>query len=344
MTELVRRDGPNYHSAAAGMTMHLQKTVHLPPVDSGAITTATVIKAAWEYVLAQVTCTPDVVFGHTISGRNASVDGVANMIGPCVNLLPVRVQFAANSTVKEVFHQIQDQQVANMAHEVIGFRDIIRHCTSWPNWTYFTSTVQHQNLEPNNTVHIGGMDYRLGCASTDQGDFSDLDVVSQLSPTAGENMYEITLSFTQDGPIPHTFAEHVLNVLCDSAESLAKDPGMALPSPTESSNTLTQLSLPDTPPQTNPTLDDYASLLEATSQPHFDALYERVISAWRQVGVPDDEDLDKSFFDCGGDVVQLAQLSWFLAHQGVGPRLEDLVARPSVRGHMALFLAGGGGG
>lgn len=343
MTELVRRNGPNYQSAAAGRTTHLQKTVHLPPVEAGAITTATVIKAAWAYVLAQVTSTPDVVFGHTISGRNASVEGVANMIGPCVNLLPVRVQFPRNSTAKAVFHQIQDQQVANMSHEVIGFRDIIRHCTSWPNWTYFTSTVQHQNLEPNETVHVGGVDYTLGCASTDQGDFSDLNVVSQPTPTAGENMYEITLSFTQDGPIPHAFAEHILTMLCNSAETFAKSPDKTLLSLAEPCNTPTQLPLPDIPSPPNPTLDSYASLLEQTSQPHFDALYERVIAAWRQVGVPDDEDLDKSFFDCGGDVVQLAQLSWFLAQDGVAPRLEDLVARPSVRGHMALLVGGGAG-
>ncbi len=87
MTELVRRTGPTYYQRRAycrrpdahapATACCLKNIVHLPPVSS--ITTATIIKAAWAYVLAQVSGSSDVVFGHTISGRNAVVDGVAGI-------------------------------------------------------------------------------------------------------------------------------------------------------------------------------------------------------------------------------------------------------------------------
>ncbi|KAB5522985.1 non-ribosomal peptide synthetase [Coniochaeta sp. 2T2.1] len=286
MTEFVSRNGPNYHAAATGMTIHLQKTVHLPPVDLGHVTTATVIKAAWAYVLARVSSSTDVIFGHTISGRNASVDGVANMIGPCVNLLPVRVQFnEPNSTARRLFQQVQDQHVANMSHEVVGFRDIIRHCTTWPNWTYFTSTVQHQNLEPNEAVRIGDIDYTIGCASTDQADFSDLNVVSQLvqTPDGADNMYEITLSFVDSGAIAREFAQRALDMLCETAEEFAVHPDSTLLTLAEICRKLPQVPFPEVPTTGPSDVDNIFSRLQVLNPGQLSKLSELVTSAWRQV-------------------------------------------------------------
>jgi aryl carrier-like protein len=394
MTEIVRRNGPSYRVAAAGRrTAHLQRTVHLPPVDHGHITAATVIKAAWSYVLARLTANPDVVFGHTISGRNATVDGVANLLGPCVNLLPVRVRFTddaggpTTTTARQLFDQVQGQQVDNMAHEVLGFRDIVRHCTSWPNWTYFTSAVQHQNLDPNEAVRIGDVDYKVGYASaTDQGDWSDINVVSQPSRHAtttsssngddstnnnNANMYETTLSFVEGGAIPRDFADRALDLLCESAASFAANPDSTLPTTAElcSSSEFPEVPFKDvdvdvvhqtTDAENNSFESSRLQSLNPAQRLELSAL---VTAAWRQVlsssaSPPDEEEdfgLDTSFFDLGGDIVDLAQLAWVFDREGgwssslssVPPlRLDDLVAHPTLRGHMALLAAsfGGGGG
>ncbi|KAK3903068.1 hypothetical protein C8A05DRAFT_43642 [Staphylotrichum tortipilum] len=345
MTEVVRRQGPNYHSHTTGAaTACLKKTVHLPPVESGHITTATVVKAAWAYVLAQVSAKDDVVFGHTISGRNAEVEGIGNMVGPCLNLVPVRVQFGSGpgSTAKELLRQVQDQQVSNMPHEVLGFREIIRHCTNWPRWTYFTSTVQHQNVEQRGSVRLGDVDYRVGCASAAQENFSDMSIM---------------LSFTDDGAIPHDFAERLLDMLCDAAHLLATDPNTILPSAAELRSKQRQI-----PFEEIDEIDDLA--LEASSRlDHLTAdqqleLSALVSTAWLQaLGLSDEHqptteanatnaggvtiDLDTSFFALG-DMTGLAQLVWLLDQRGLTapPRLEELVENHTVRGHMALLARG----
>jgi aryl carrier-like protein len=366
MTEIVRRSGPNYQrNTAASATTCLKRTVHLPPVESGHITTATVVKAAWAYVLAQVSASSDVVFGHTISGRNAAVEGVGNMVGPCLNLVPVRVQFGSvpDWTARDLLRQVQDQQVANMSHEVLGFREIIRHCTSWPRWTYFASTVQHQNVDQGGQMRLGDVDYNVGCASAAQEDFADLSVLSQ--PLADTDKYEIMLSFAEGGAIPHDFAERVLGMLCSTAQLFATDPDLALPSADNLCGRPTQMPFDEVSPSSDADNNSQDKDLEATSrlqhlsEAQLTDLTTLVSTSWRQVLELDSEqrttttnteteettsiDRDTSFFALGGDIIGLAQLAWLFGQQQQGvsaPRLEELVDNPTMRGHMALLARG----
>jgi hypothetical protein len=315
-------------------------------------------------VLAQVSASADVVFGHTISGRNAAVEGVENMIGPCLNMVPVRVQFGsgAGSTARQLLRQVQDQQIANMAHEVLGFREIIRHCTSWPRWTYFASTVQHQNMDQAGQVRVGEVDYRVGCASVAQEDFADLSVLSQ--PIGNDDEYEIILSFAEGGPIPREFAERVLDTLCEAAQLFAANPDMQLPSEAELSGKPQQVPFEEvvSGPDENNNNDETASRLQHLNHTQLTDLSTMVSTAWRQVLGPNTEqqtttttttepketetapiDMDTSFFALGGDIIGLAQLAWLLSHQQQGfptPRLEELIDNPTMRGHMALVARG----
>jgi aryl carrier-like protein len=361
MTELVRRAGPNYHQNAAGSTTTcLRKTIELPPVESGHITSATVVKAAWAYVLAQISASADVVFGHTISGRNAAVEGVGNMVGPCLNMVPVRVQFASGPgwTARHLLRQVQDQQIANMSHEVLGFREIIRHCTSWPHWTYFASTVQHQNIDQGGQIRLGDVDYTVGCASSAQEDFADLSVLSQ--PLPDDDQYEIILSFAEGGPIPRDFAERALEMLCEAAQLFATNPDTALPSADELSSKPQLVPFDEAP--SSPNASDDKGLQAAARLQHLghlghdqqSELASLVSTSWREVlsnqeqqqsttgaGTTEPIDMDTSFFELGGDIIGLSQLAWLLDQRGFSaPRLEDLVENPTVRGHVALLAEG----
>ena len=47
--------------------------------------------------------------------------------------------------------------------------------------------------------------------------------------------------------------------------------------------------------------------------------------------------LDSSFFDLGGDIFNMAQLTWLLEQEGLKVRLEDLLEHPSFLGQMAVL-------
>lgn len=332
MTEIVRRNGPNYRRSA-GATMKLKRNIRLPCITNGSITMATIIKAAWAYVLAQLSARSDILFGHTISGRNAAVEGVEAIVGPCLNVVPVRVQFEPQWTALDLFRHLQDQQVANMPYEALGFREIIKHCTTWPDWTNFTTTVQHQNVGRGSDIQLGENMYKLGAVGTDE-DFADLSILSAPLDNAG--LVEIAVSFSPNGAVATAFAEKVLEMLCNAAESFSANPGTSILSPCEI-RCLTPEILDDIAIAPD---DRFQSThLQGLSRAELLILSDVLSRAWRQV-LPNSSgslQLESSFFDLGGDIMGLAQLAWLLEQEGLKLRLEDLIDHPTMLGQMAVL-------
>lgn len=112
-----------------------------------AFTFATVLKAAWAVTLAQHLREQDVIFGHLVSGRAALSSEVASVMGPCINIVPVRVRLTGHQTSHDILSTVQQQHVDAMPHESLGFSQIIERCTEWPRGTRFSSIVQHQNMD-----------------------------------------------------------------------------------------------------------------------------------------------------------------------------------------------------
>jgi aryl carrier-like protein len=328
MTQIVHQKGPKHAKSTGAATATLKERIRLPPIAHGNITTATVIKSAWALALAKLTSTRDVVFGHTISGRNASFPGIEATIGPCVNVIPVRVQFKDNWSALDLLRYVQDQQVANMPFETLGFREIIKHCTGWHDWTTFSTIVQHQNDVLQDKILVGDNLYRVGCVGNDDN-FADVSILSMPQNT-GKDMVEIMLSFSLDGPISESLAERLLNMTCDMAKSFASNPSMLLSLPSVPSTSL-QRMIPDVvdeqprSPARNKNLD----------RAEFTILSDLLTQTWQRVltdkgGNFPSVQLSSSFFDLGGDIVNLAQVVWLLEQEGLKVRLDDLIGSPRL--------------
>lgn len=63
-------------------------SVTLPPL-RGDNSIAALTGSAWAILLSLVTDQADVVFGHVVAGREAALPGIQDIIGPCVNIIPV---------------------------------------------------------------------------------------------------------------------------------------------------------------------------------------------------------------------------------------------------------------
>src|SRR5262249_7078221 len=63
------------------------------------VTPSTIYTAAWLLVLSACLGTEDVVVGVTCSGRTARIDGVEDIVGNCLNTLPLRVRLGAHASV-----------------------------------------------------------------------------------------------------------------------------------------------------------------------------------------------------------------------------------------------------
>ncbi|KAL8722265.1 MAG: hypothetical protein Q9225_001212 [Loekoesia sp. 1 TL-2023] len=358
MTEIIPRQTPKYDTPNLSTTT-LKHTIKLPALTSRNITEATILKAAWALTLAQLSGSSDIVFGNLISGRNVPLDGVESIVGPCLNIIPVRIILSPKLTALELLRKIQSQSVAGMPYESLGFREIIQSCTSWPEWTYFSTIVQHQNLSQDTELCLDRISYKVG-AQGGQENLADMTLVSHPKPN---NEIELALGFVDDGTISKTFVQHALDSCSSLALNLVRHPTSSLMdiiSHSSISVALTQYqrSPPPIQPasQTRPSLE---TLLQGSTKREITDLADALARAWRLV-LPTNPrrnfilNLDSSFYESGGDLISLASLMAWLEGEGWEVKgLEDLISRPTMGEQVAMLwkqkcerrgIGGNGGG
>ncbi|KAK7216380.1 hypothetical protein V2G26_004383, partial [Clonostachys chloroleuca] len=98
--------------------------VNLKGSKHNSVTKASVMRAAWAVVLARYCESHDVVFGATVSGRQASIPGVESMPGPLITTVPVRVKLDQSQSVGAYLRAIQSQALEMVPYEQIGLRNI----------------------------------------------------------------------------------------------------------------------------------------------------------------------------------------------------------------------------
>ncbi|KAJ9148394.1 Peptide synthetase [Pleurostoma richardsiae] len=89
-------------------------------------TVAAVIRGAWALVASNYAASDDMVFGETLTGRNAPVPGVDQIEGPMITTVPVRVRVDRGTRVADYLQAIHDQMVAQIPYEHTGLQHIRR--------------------------------------------------------------------------------------------------------------------------------------------------------------------------------------------------------------------------
>ncbi|KAF4169464.1 hypothetical protein CNMCM6936_008156 [Aspergillus lentulus] len=133
-------------------SVKVTKNIPLPLLPAN-ISMATLIRSAWAVILrrffTQRKCTvsEDVVFGHVTNGRGLAIPHDDRIVGPCANIIPVRVQFNESMTKLDLLHQVQQQYLKMRPYENMEFGQIVKHCTSWPLGIKYGSFVRVQNYD-----------------------------------------------------------------------------------------------------------------------------------------------------------------------------------------------------
>ena len=81
------------------------------------ITINTIAETIWGILLAKYNGIEDVVFGKVVSGRNAHIPGIEQMVGIFINTIPVRLRIEKESTILSVLKEIQKQAVDSSQYD-----------------------------------------------------------------------------------------------------------------------------------------------------------------------------------------------------------------------------------
>lgn len=120
--------GQDYASSSSGklatkMTVHAQA----PDAIASGILDSTIKRAAWALTLASFSDSPDIVFAQTLSGRNVSMSGIEEVMGPTIATVPVRVRFPtklSGVTVRSFLEELQAHAFDSMSFEQVGLQRI----------------------------------------------------------------------------------------------------------------------------------------------------------------------------------------------------------------------------
>ncbi|MFD5825919.1 amino acid adenylation domain-containing protein [Lentzea sp. NPDC060358] len=175
------------------------------------------VHSAWGVTLGALLGRHDVVFGSTVSGRDADVPGIAEMAGLFINTIPVRVKWSTSS--RELLDSVRAHQTAVLPHQHVSLTRIGRQT---PHGSAFDTLVV--------------FDVATDVTSL-QGPFTIAEVVNEGAPH-----YPLTLVVERGGDgalrfnlihdtavVREAGARAILKAFCDTLDALLRLDGVPVP-------------------------------------------------------------------------------------------------------------------
>ncbi|MFD3503662.1 amino acid adenylation domain-containing protein [Streptomyces sp. NPDC058678] len=95
-------------------------------VRSAGVPLSVAVHSAWAVTLGGLLHGSDVVFGSTVSGRDADVPGIGDMVGLFINTIPVRARWAGTTTSRDLLASVREHQSAVLPHQHVSLARIGR--------------------------------------------------------------------------------------------------------------------------------------------------------------------------------------------------------------------------
>lgn len=121
-----RKSAPNgYVEAEQTISLGAELSERIASLASEQRTTINnVFQAVWGLVLSRLTGEKEVAFGTVVSGRQAQLTGIEDIVGLFINAVPVRVTPFNDMTILELIAQMQNETVASFNFQYLPLADI----------------------------------------------------------------------------------------------------------------------------------------------------------------------------------------------------------------------------
>ncbi|WP_211359791.1 non-ribosomal peptide synthetase [Actinocorallia herbida] len=136
--ELAGLPGPSLVSEGHTPSEEFADTAEEPEVDidagarSAGVPLSVAVHAAWAVTVGGILHGGDVVFGSTVSGRDADVPGIADMVGLFINTIPVRARWTGTTTARELLTSVRDHQSETLPYQHVSLARIGRQVGHTP--------------------------------------------------------------------------------------------------------------------------------------------------------------------------------------------------------------------
>lgn len=190
------------------------------------VTVNTIVQGAWALLLARYTGREDVLFGITVSGRPATLDGVDRMVGMFINTLPLRVTVTGDVAVERWLQELQAQNVELREYEhsslarVQALSDVARGVA------LFDSILAFENYP--SAGSLGSDMPQLRVERLEHHDQSNYPLAVLVVPEARMRIIVVTDPARYPADVAQRIGDHVATLISELASSASR-PVSAVP-------------------------------------------------------------------------------------------------------------------
>ncbi|GGK72664.1 condensation domain-containing protein [Mangrovihabitans endophyticus] len=164
----------------------------LAAAQTAKVTVNTVYQAGWALMLARLAGTTDVVFGTTVSGRPAALEGVEQMVGLFINTIAHRVRLPGGQSARQWLAELAQRHLDTLAHQHVALPLLQSWTDVPPGEAMFDSIVVFENY-PSENPHFDlgeGATLRIREVIEDAGYPLTLTVLPRAGGTRLQLLYD----------------------------------------------------------------------------------------------------------------------------------------------------------
>ncbi|GIC91342.1 nonribosomal peptide synthase [Aspergillus udagawae] len=154
-------------------------------------TLASHLRLAWSLVISHNTCSDDIVFGSTVTGRGSNVNGIEALSGPTIATVPFRTSLNPDGTIARALAAVQEQSISMIPFEQAGLQKIQRCSPEAESACMFQSTLTVQPAWPDSLTLF--KDCQEGAATA--GGFASYALCIECYPNTEETQMEIQVAY-----------------------------------------------------------------------------------------------------------------------------------------------------
>ncbi|ETT37866.1 bacitracin synthetase 3, partial [Paenibacillus sp. FSL R7-269] len=176
--------------------------------DNNAITLSSIVQTAWGVVLQKYSNTNDMVFGSVVSGRPGDVKGIEQIVGLCINTVPVRVTGGSQSSFIALAKKLNMDFIHANAFSYCQLAEIQTLCSKRNNLINHVVVYENYPIDQslNEIQKSEGQEVEItGAAGFEQTNY-DLEIL-----IAPGHTLQIKITYNA-----YTYSRDVINALMDN--------------------------------------------------------------------------------------------------------------------------------
>ncbi|KAK3291114.1 uncharacterized protein B0H64DRAFT_450565 [Chaetomium fimeti] len=175
------------------------------------------IQTAWATTLGRIFQTSDVCFGNVVNGRSLPIDGISELVAPCFNTIPIRMDLSRRQRNLDVMRGFHRLNTALIKYQFTPLRRIQSMIAEHSNRALFdTLLLLQQPSRP--------LDQDLWTLERDAGEM-DIPLVCEVIPNGHSNRLMVKMHTVERRPLPHGIAKLAYDLFSDAFRNCLRFPG-----------------------------------------------------------------------------------------------------------------------